>query len=87
MHLVYANLMSDGNPMNAMYQYINPWCVGKGGHQWLLCVQVIVLFMSVLFTISWNGSARYLANVVYPFCIYPVVSFHFIYLHPCCHIL
>jgi len=73
MHVVYANLMSDGNPIDVLYQYINPWCEGKGWTPVALCVHVIVLFVSVLFTVFLTGSARYLANAVDPFCIYPVV--------------
>jgi hypothetical protein len=47
MHVVYANLISDGNPIDVLYQYINPWCEGKGWTPVALCVHVIVLFMSV----------------------------------------
>jgi hypothetical protein len=74
MHVVYANLISDGNPIDAIYQYIKPWCVGKG---WkpvaFMCARYSIVYVSVLFTVSLNGSARYLSNAVDLFCIYPVV--------------
>lgn len=74
MYVIYANLISDGNPIDAMYQYINPWCVGKG---WtavaFMCACYSIVYVSVLFTVPLTGSARYLANAVDPFCIYPVV--------------
>jgi len=40
-----------------------------------ICALCSTVYVSVLFTVSLNGSARYLANAVDPFCIYPVVVF------------